>query len=67
VVEMQAGVLVIMAVSNGASLAVLASSTADLGLTAYEMALLVERVGKMMTPASRRSNHVAVLGNGTGI
>ena len=67
VVEMQAGVLVIMAVSNGASLAVLASSTADLGLIAYEMALLVERVGKMMTPASRRSNHVAVLGNGTGI
>ena len=67
VVEMQAGVLVIMAVSNGASLAVLASSTADLGLIAYEMALLVERVGKMMTPASRRSNHVAVLGNGKGI
>lgn len=64
VVEMEAGVLVIMAVSNGASLAVLASPTADLGLIAYEMALLVERVGKMMTPATRRANHHTVLGNG---
>jgi uncharacterized protein len=63
-VEMEAGVLVVMAVSNGASLAVLASSIADLGLVAYEMALLVERAGKMITPPSRRVNHVAVLGNG---
>ena len=67
VVEMEAGVLVVMAISHGASIAVLASPTSDLGLIAYEMALLVERVGKMMTPASRRSNHVAVLGNGKGI
>jgi predicted regulator of Ras-like GTPase activity (Roadblock/LC7/MglB family) len=65
VVEMQGGVLVIMAISNGASLAVLASAACDLGLIAYEMALLVERAGKMLTPASRRANHVAVLGNGT--
>ena len=65
-VEMQAGVLLIMAISNGASLAVLTSSTADLGLIAYEMALLVERAGKMMTPASRRANHVAAAGNGNG-
>ena len=63
-VEMQAGVLVIMAVSHGASIAVLAASSADLGLIAYEMALLVERAGKMITPASRRANHHAVLGNG---
>ena len=62
-VEMQAGVLVVMTVSNGASLAVLASSTADLGLVAYEMALLVERAGKMITPATRRNSHVPVLGN----
>ncbi|MGH3251025.1 MAG: roadblock/LC7 domain-containing protein [Trebonia sp.] len=64
VVEMEAGTLVIMAISNGASLAVLASSTSDLGLIAYEMALLVERAGKMITPASRHVNHVAVLENG---
>lgn len=63
VVEMEAGVLVVMAISHGASIAVLASPTSDLGLIAYEMALLVERAGKMITPASRRTNHVAVLGH----
>jgi uncharacterized protein len=53
VVEMQRGVLVIMAISNGASLAVLAASTCDLGLVAYEMTLLVERAGRVLTPAAR--------------
>ena len=52
VVEMYRGVLVVMAISNGASLAVLATST-DLGLVAYEMTLLVERVGRVLTPAAR--------------
>jgi uncharacterized protein len=67
VVEMQAGVLVVMMISNGASLAVLAASNCDLGLIAYEMTLLVERAGRMLTPASRnigKANHVAVLGEG---
>ncbi len=62
-VEMEAGVLVVMAISSGASLAVLSAAAADLGLVAYEMALLVERAGKMITPALRRMNHVVVLGN----
>jgi predicted regulator of Ras-like GTPase activity (Roadblock/LC7/MglB family) len=52
VVEMHRGVLVVMAISNGASLAVLATSI-DLGLVAYEMTLLVERVGRVLTPAVR--------------
>jgi uncharacterized protein len=65
VVEMQGGVLVIMSISNGASLAVLAASDCDLGLVAFEMTLLVERAGRIMTPASRQVNHAAVLGNGT--
>lgn len=68
VVEMQAGVMVIMSVSTGASLVVLAVSGCDLGIIAYEMTLLVERVGKVLTPAPRavgRANHVAVLGEGT--
>lgn len=52
VVEMHHGVLVVMAISNGASLAVLATSI-DLGLVAYEMTLLVERVGRVLTPAER--------------
>ena len=40
-----AGPAAIMAISDGSSLAVLASADCDMGLVAYEMALLVERVG----------------------
>jgi hypothetical protein len=32
---------------------VLASSDCDMGLVAYEMALLVERVGRALTPEMR--------------
>lgn len=53
-VEMEAGLLVVMSVSNGASLAVLATSTCDLGLVVYEMSMLVERVGRELTPATRQ-------------
>jgi uncharacterized protein len=63
VVEMEAGVFVVMTISNGASLAVLAAPKCDLGLVAYEMTLLVERAGRMLTPSTRQINHVALLGN----
>jgi uncharacterized protein len=66
VVEMQAGVLVIMAISNGASLAVLAGSSCDLGLVAYEMTLLVERAGRALTPATRATSHFTAARNGFG-
>lgn len=52
-VEMEAGMFVVMAVSDGSSLAVLATSECDLGLVTYEMSLLVERVGRELTPAIR--------------
>jgi uncharacterized protein len=52
-VEMEAGLFVIMSISNGSSLAVLAAAKCDLGLVVYEMTLLVERVGRELTPASR--------------
>ena len=52
-VEMEAGLFIVMTISNGSSLAVLAASDCDLGLVAYEMSLLVERVGRELTPASR--------------
>ena len=64
VVEMQRGVLVIMAISNGSSLAVLAASTCDLGLVAYEMTLLVERAGPGLTPATRGVMQAAIPGDG---
>ncbi|HET9078936.1 MAG TPA: roadblock/LC7 domain-containing protein [Trebonia sp.] len=53
-VEMEAGLFVVMSISNGSSLAVLAKADCDLGLIAYEMSLLVERVGRELTPASRQ-------------
>ena len=53
VVEMQGGLLLVMTISNGSSLAVLAAPDCDMGLVAYEMTLLVERVGRALTPAPR--------------
>jgi predicted regulator of Ras-like GTPase activity (Roadblock/LC7/MglB family) len=53
VVEMERGFLFIMAVSDGSSLAVLASPDSDIGLVGYEMALLVDRAGTVLTPALR--------------
>ena len=53
VVDMQQGLLIVMAVSDGSSLAVLVADDCDMGLVAYEMALLVERVGGVLTPQAR--------------
>jgi predicted regulator of Ras-like GTPase activity (Roadblock/LC7/MglB family) len=53
VVEMRQGLLLVMTISDGSTLAVLASADSDMGLVAYEMALLVERVGQALTPAMR--------------
>jgi predicted regulator of Ras-like GTPase activity (Roadblock/LC7/MglB family) len=61
VVEMDAGVLVVMTISHGASLAVLAGPDGKMGLIAYEMALLVERAGRMITPATRDSDRAATV------
>jgi predicted regulator of Ras-like GTPase activity (Roadblock/LC7/MglB family) len=52
-VDMQRGLLIVMAISDGSSLAVLAAADCDTGLVAYEMTLLVERVGSALTPAMR--------------
>jgi predicted regulator of Ras-like GTPase activity (Roadblock/LC7/MglB family) len=53
VVEMERGLLFVMSISNGSVFAVLAAPECDLGLVAYEMTLLVERVGRVLTPALR--------------
>ncbi len=52
-VEMERGLMFVMAISDGSSLAVLASSDCDTDLVAYEMSLLVEAVGDVLTPAAR--------------
>jgi uncharacterized protein len=53
VVEMERGLLIVMAISDGSSLAVLAGLDCDAELVAYEMTLLVERVGSALTPQVR--------------
>jgi predicted regulator of Ras-like GTPase activity (Roadblock/LC7/MglB family) len=55
VVEMESAFLFVTAAGQGACLAVLASADADLGLIAYEMAMLVTRVGKTMNAPDRPS------------
>ena len=52
-VEMQGGLMLVKSVSDGSSLAVLASPDCDTDLVAYEMSLLVEAVGDVLTPAAR--------------
>jgi predicted regulator of Ras-like GTPase activity (Roadblock/LC7/MglB family) len=52
-VTMARGTLVIMAIDQGSSLAVLAAATADLDAVAYEMTLLVQEAGSRLTPPAR--------------
>ena len=53
VVDMERGLLIVMAISDGSSLAVLAGDDCDMDLVAYEMSLLVVRVGDALTPEVR--------------
>jgi len=53
VVELERGIMLVMSISDGSSLAVLATPTCDIGLVGYEMTLLVERVGRQLTPDPR--------------
>ena len=53
VVEMESAFLFVTAAGSGACLAVLAANDADLGLIAYEMAMLVTRVGQSMSAPER--------------
>ena len=52
VVEMDRGFLFVMSISDGSCLSVLAANTCNVGVVAYEMAVLVARVGDVLTPAS---------------
>src|SRR5918995_6186796 len=53
VVEMEHGYLLLMSVGDGSHLAVLTQDSADIGQVGYEMALLVERVGRMIQAQAR--------------
>nr|MDT0658379.1 roadblock/LC7 domain-containing protein [Micromonospora sp. DSM 115978] len=53
VVEMDSAYLFVTAAGNGACLAVLSSAESDIGLVAYEMAMLVTRVGEFLSAPTR--------------
>lgn len=55
VVEMDLGYLLLMSVGDGSHLAVLTQGSADIGQVGYEMALLVDRVGRMVQAQARVS------------
>src|SRR5699024_5277819 len=58
VVEMERGLMLIMSISDGSCLAVLAAAESDLGLVAYERRRLVEGAGRAQTPTARTpGNH----------
>jgi predicted regulator of Ras-like GTPase activity (Roadblock/LC7/MglB family) len=53
IVELERGFVFVTGISDGSNLAVVASSDCDVGLVAYEMAVLVERASAMLTPTLR--------------
>jgi predicted regulator of Ras-like GTPase activity (Roadblock/LC7/MglB family) len=53
IIELESGFLFVTAGGNGACLAVLGSDDADVGLIAYEMEMLVARVGQYLSTPVR--------------
>ncbi|WP_158852268.1 roadblock/LC7 domain-containing protein [Saccharothrix deserti] len=59
VIEMQYGIMLLMSIRDGSCLAVLASPDADVGQVAYEMTVVVDQVGQLLTPELRAQIHGA--------
>jgi predicted regulator of Ras-like GTPase activity (Roadblock/LC7/MglB family) len=55
IIEMESGFLLVSAAGSGTCLAVIAEQGADLGLVAYEMAILVRRTGEHIRVGTRAS------------
>lgn len=52
-IEMEHAFLFVTGISDGSCLAVVAAASCDVGLVGYEMAVLVERAGAVLTPELR--------------
>lgn len=50
IVEFERALIVVMGISDGSALAVVATRPCDIGLVAYEMAMLTDRAGAALTP-----------------
>lgn len=53
IVEMERAFLFVTGISDGSCLAVVAGSDCDVGLVGYEMAVLVDKAGAVLTPELR--------------
>ena len=53
IVEMAGGYLFVTSIADGSALAVFADDNCDIGMVGYEMTMLVNRVGQLLTPAAR--------------
>ena len=53
IVEMEMGFLMLMSVGDGSNLTVLTTEEADIGQVGYDMALLVDRVGRTVEAQAR--------------
>ncbi|HTJ71488.1 MAG TPA: roadblock/LC7 domain-containing protein [Actinospica sp.] len=53
IVEMKRGFLFVMQISDGSVFAVMAAPECDMGLVGYQMTLVVERTGDVLTPSLR--------------
>jgi predicted regulator of Ras-like GTPase activity (Roadblock/LC7/MglB family) len=62
VIEMDSAFMLVMAAGQGTCLAVLASAEANVGVMAYEMAMLVRRMGMHLTAAPRPAAHEPAAG-----
>ena len=60
IVEMERSFLFVTGISDGSCLAVVAEAGCDVGLVGYEMAVLVERVGRVLTPELRAELQAAL-------
>ncbi len=60
VVEMERAFLFVTGISDGSCLAVVADADGDVGLIGYEMTVLVERCGQVLTPDLRAELHSAL-------
>src|SRR4030095_8780824 len=58
--QMYRGFLFVSEISDGSSLVVLSSAKSDIGLIGYEMAMVVNRVGEVLTPALRAELQASV-------
>ncbi len=60
IVEMENAFLFVTGISDGSLLATVAQAGADVGLVAYEMAVLVEKCGAVLTPELRAELQAAL-------